>query len=147
MLISLLEVCQDGGSRRGVLGRLWGFLTGDMEDMVIPDVMSDVFLPLGRYPENFVLISQLKNCRKIRWRWVGRWFLLRLRIGLSRSKFYLIFKYLKEVLNFLEEFLKIKYFSKFLKGCPNFSQKNVRVALLLMMISIWNFQGIFPKVK
>ena len=28
---------------------------GDMEDMVIPDVMNDVFLPEGRYPENFVL--------------------------------------------------------------------------------------------
>ena len=37
-----------------------GFLTGDMEDRVIPDVMNDVFLPQGRYPENFVLISQLK---------------------------------------------------------------------------------------
>ena len=29
-----------------------------MEDMVVPDVMSDVFLPQGRYPENFVLIAQ-----------------------------------------------------------------------------------------
>ena len=26
---------------------IWGFLTGDMEDMVIPDVMNDVFLPQG----------------------------------------------------------------------------------------------------
>ena len=32
-----------------------------MEDRVIPDVMNDVFLPLGRYPENFVLISQLEE--------------------------------------------------------------------------------------
>ena len=31
-----------------------------MEDRVIPDVMIDVFLPQGRYPENFVLISQLE---------------------------------------------------------------------------------------
>ena len=31
-----------------------------MEDIVIPDVMNDVFLPLGRYPENFVLISLLE---------------------------------------------------------------------------------------
>ena len=31
-----------------------------MEDMVVPDVMNDVFLPQGRYPENFVLISQLE---------------------------------------------------------------------------------------
>ena len=28
--------------------------------MVILDAMDDVFLPQGRYPENFVLISQLK---------------------------------------------------------------------------------------
>ena len=31
-----------------------------MEDMVVPDVMNDVFLPQGRYPENFVLIYQLE---------------------------------------------------------------------------------------
>ena len=30
-----------------------------MDDMIIPDVISDVLLPQGRYPENFVLISQL----------------------------------------------------------------------------------------
>ena len=36
------------------------FLTGDIEDRVIPDVMNDVFLPQGRYPENVVLISQLE---------------------------------------------------------------------------------------
>ena len=32
-----------------------------MEDRVIPDVMNLVFLPQGRYPENFVLISQLEE--------------------------------------------------------------------------------------
>ena len=32
-----------------------------MEDRVIPDVMNDVFLPQGRYPENFMLISQLEE--------------------------------------------------------------------------------------
>ena len=37
---------------------------GDMEDMVIHDVMNDVFLPQGRYPENFVLISQLEVCQE-----------------------------------------------------------------------------------
>ena len=42
------------GVKKGVLGRCWGFLTGDMEDRVIPDVMNDVFLPQGRYPENFI---------------------------------------------------------------------------------------------
>ena len=31
-----------------------------MDDMVIPDVMNDVFLPHGIYPENFMLISQLE---------------------------------------------------------------------------------------
>ena len=30
-------------------------------DLTIPDVMNDVFLPQGRYPENFVLISQLEE--------------------------------------------------------------------------------------
>ena len=39
---------------------VWGFLTGDMEDMVVPDIMNDVFLPQAKYPENFVLISQLE---------------------------------------------------------------------------------------
>ena len=34
-----------GGSRRGVLGGHWGFLTGDMEDMFILDVIYDVFYP------------------------------------------------------------------------------------------------------
>ena len=35
-----------------------------MEDLVIPDVMNDVFLPLGRYPENFMLISQSELCQE-----------------------------------------------------------------------------------
>ena len=48
----------------GILGGRQGFLTGDMEDMVIPDVMNNVFLPQGRYPENFVLISQLEVCQE-----------------------------------------------------------------------------------
>ena len=38
MLILLLEVCQEGGSRRGVLGGCGGFMTGDLEDRVILDV-------------------------------------------------------------------------------------------------------------
>ena len=53
-----------GGSRRGVLGGCWGFLTRDMEDRVIPDVMNDVFSPQGRYPEKFVLISLLEVCQE-----------------------------------------------------------------------------------
>ena len=34
-----------------------------MDDRVIPDVMNDVLLSQGRYPENFVLISQLEVCQ------------------------------------------------------------------------------------
>ena len=32
--------------------------------MVVPDVMKDVFLPQGRYPENFVLIAQSEVCQE-----------------------------------------------------------------------------------
>ena len=53
-----------GGSRRGVLGGRWGFLTGDIEDLVIPDIMNGVFLPQRRYPENFILIYQLEVCQE-----------------------------------------------------------------------------------
>ena len=35
-----------------------------MKDMVIPDVMNDVFLPKGRYAENLMLISQLEVCQE-----------------------------------------------------------------------------------
>ena len=51
-------------SRRGVLGGHWEFLTGDMENRVIPDVMNHVFLLQGRSPENFVLISELEVCQE-----------------------------------------------------------------------------------
>ena len=64
MLKSLLEVCQEGGSRRGVLGGHRGFLTGKIYDRVTPDVMNDVCLPYGTYPENFMLISQLNVCQE-----------------------------------------------------------------------------------
>ena len=40
------------------------FLTIDREDMVIPDIMDYVLLPQGRYPENFLLISQLEVCQE-----------------------------------------------------------------------------------
>ena len=40
------------------------FLTRDMEDMVVPDAMKDVFLPQGKYPENFVLIAQSEVCQE-----------------------------------------------------------------------------------
>ena len=35
-----------------------------MEDMVIPDVMDDLILPQGRYPESFMLISLLEVCQE-----------------------------------------------------------------------------------
>ena len=48
-----------------------------MEDMVVPDVMNDVFLPQGRYPENFVLISQLEVCQEGGVKKGGTWRTLR----------------------------------------------------------------------
>ena len=35
-----------------------------MNDRVIVDIMNDVLLPQGRYPENFMLISQLEECQE-----------------------------------------------------------------------------------
>ena len=57
-------------SRRGLLG---GFLTNNLDDRVIPEVMNDVLLPQGRYPENFVLISQLEVCQEGRAKKEGTW--------------------------------------------------------------------------
>ena len=51
VVISLLQVCQEGGSRMVVLE-------------VILDVMDDVFLPQGRYPESFIFISSLEVCQE-----------------------------------------------------------------------------------
>ena len=31
---------------------------------MIPDITNHVFLPQGRYPENFVLISQVEVCEE-----------------------------------------------------------------------------------
>ena len=53
-----------GGQEGGYLEDVGGFLTTDMEDLVIPDIMNDVFLPKGRYPENFVLTSLLEVCQE-----------------------------------------------------------------------------------
>ena len=49
-----------GGSRRGVLGVHWVFLTRDMDYRVIHDILNAVILPYRSHPENFVLISQLE---------------------------------------------------------------------------------------
>ena len=50
MLISLLEVCQEGGSRSGVLGEQCGILIRDMEEKVNPDVMNNVFFTQRKIP-------------------------------------------------------------------------------------------------
>ena len=66
-----------GGQEGGVLGERLEFLTRDMEDRVIPDVMNNVFLPQGRYPENFMLISQLEVCQERGVKKGGTWNMLR----------------------------------------------------------------------
>ena len=48
-----------------------------MADRVIPDVMNDVFLPQGRYPENVVLIYQLEVFQEGEVRKGGTWRTLR----------------------------------------------------------------------
>ena len=35
----------------GVFGGYWGFLTGDLEDMVIPDIIGDLIWPKGTFPK------------------------------------------------------------------------------------------------
>ena len=35
-----------------------------MDERVIVDIINDVFVPQGRYPENLVLISQLEVCQE-----------------------------------------------------------------------------------
>ena len=47
-----------------------------MEDMVVPDLMNDVFLPKGRYPENLVMISQLEVCQEGEVKKGGTWRIL-----------------------------------------------------------------------
>ena len=49
MLISLLEVYQKQGALMGVLGEHQGFLTGDLEDQVIHNIMDTLGGPKGRY--------------------------------------------------------------------------------------------------
>ena len=56
-------------------------MTGDMEDMVVPDIMNDVFLPQGTYPENFVLTSQLEVCQEGGFKKEGTWGTLRVPDG------------------------------------------------------------------
>ena len=53
VLISLLEVCQECGVKKGVLGGRWGMMTGYLGDMVILDIVDDLLLP----KENILKIS------------------------------------------------------------------------------------------
>ena len=53
------------------------FLPGFMADRVIPDVMSNIIVPQGIYPENFVLISQLEVCQEGGVKKGGTWLTLR----------------------------------------------------------------------
>ena len=48
-----------------------------MEDRVFLDNMNDVFLPQGRYPENFVLISQLEVYQEWEVKKGAAWLMLR----------------------------------------------------------------------
>ena len=66
-----------GGQEGWYLEDVGRFLTRDMEDRVILDVINDVFLPQGRYPENFVLISQLEVCQEAGVKKGGIWRTLR----------------------------------------------------------------------
>ena len=36
-----------------------------VDDRVIHDVMNDILLPKGRYPENFMMISQWELCQEV----------------------------------------------------------------------------------
>ena len=54
-----------------------GLRTRDMKDRVISDIMNNVFLPQGRYPENFVPISLLEVCQEGGVKKGGTWRTLR----------------------------------------------------------------------
>ena len=48
-----------------------------MEDMVVNDVLNDVFVPQRTYPEKFVLIAQSKVCQEGGIKKGGNWRTLR----------------------------------------------------------------------
>ena len=57
-----MEVCQEWGSFMLVHGGHLGFLTGDLEEMAILDIMDDPILPQGRYSVQSVLNYLLGVC-------------------------------------------------------------------------------------
>ena len=64
MLISLSEICQEGWVKKP-LGGCLGFLSIDLEDKVILNVMDDLILSKERYPESFMLISLLEAWQEV----------------------------------------------------------------------------------
>ena len=52
-----------------------------MDDMVIPDVISDILSPQERYPEHFELISQFEVCQEGGVKEGGTWMTLRVSDG------------------------------------------------------------------
>ena len=57
VLISLWEVCQEGGVKKGGTWRSLRVLIGDLEDKVILDNMDDLGRSQGSYPESFMSLS------------------------------------------------------------------------------------------
>ena len=51
-------------SGRGLLGGQLGFLKGDLEDLVISDIMDHLISPQGRYPESCMMISIIEVCQE-----------------------------------------------------------------------------------
>ena len=66
-----------GGPRRSDLGGHWGFLTGYLVVMVIPDALFYLILPQGKHSESFVLTSVLEVCQEWRVKNGGTWRILR----------------------------------------------------------------------
>ena len=48
-----------------------------MDDRIIVDIMNDVLLPQGRYPENFMMIYKLEVCQEGGVKKGGTWRTLR----------------------------------------------------------------------
>ena len=63
----------NGGSRTGVLEENLEFLRGDVDERVIHDIMNDVLLPQGKYPE---IVNLNGNCVK-KVKMGGTWWTLR----------------------------------------------------------------------
>ena len=70
------------------LGGHWGFMTGDLKDGVISDILDHVGIWLGRYPEIFMKIRRDMAEKQFVPSWVGVFgvvFSVTLRIGFIRT--------------------------------------------------------------